>query len=79
MGVVRVVRVVGVAWLPSLAKEGWPRHQQNGPVPLEGADGVVCSIKLFRDTISVSGQVVVHRFHNRKEKRPNGPGTSKGL
>src|SRR2546426_12712268 len=23
--------------LPSLAKEGWPRHQENGPVPLKGA------------------------------------------
>src|SRR5438552_10965596 len=23
--------------LPSLAKEGWPRHQVNGPVPLKGA------------------------------------------
>src|SRR5881397_130332 len=29
--------------LPSLAKEGWPRHQVNGPVPLKGADGVVRS------------------------------------
>src|SRR5947208_8528788 len=27
--------------LPSLAKEGWPRHQVNGPVPLKSADGVV--------------------------------------
>jgi hypothetical protein len=26
-----------------LVKEGWPRHQENGPVPLIGADGVVCS------------------------------------
>src|SRR5205814_6404292 len=25
--------------LPSLAKEGWPRHQVNGPVPLKSADG----------------------------------------
>src|SRR5437867_12083199 len=25
--------------LPSLAKEGWPRHQLNGPVPLQSADG----------------------------------------
>src|SRR5436190_16770263 len=23
----------------SLAKEGWPRHQVNGPVPLKSADG----------------------------------------
>src|SRR5438876_449772 len=23
--------------LPSLAKEGWPRHQVNGPVPLKSA------------------------------------------
>src|SRR5437899_8767787 len=29
--------------LPSLAKEGWPRRQVNGPVPLKGADGVVRS------------------------------------
>src|SRR5438552_19174841 len=29
--------------LPSLAKEGWPRHQENTPVPLKGADGVVRS------------------------------------
>src|SRR5438552_5113260 len=29
--------------LPSLAKEGWPRHQVNGPVPLKGADGAVRS------------------------------------
>jgi hypothetical protein len=27
-----------------LEKEGWPRHQVNGPVPLKGADGVVRSI-----------------------------------
>src|SRR5437762_857163 len=27
----------------SLAKEGWTRHQINGPVPLKGADGVVRS------------------------------------
>src|SRR2546426_11930783 len=27
----------------SLAKEGWTRHQVNGPVPLTGADGVVRS------------------------------------
>src|SRR5438045_554629 len=29
--------------LPSLAKEGWPRHQVNGPVPLKGGAGVVRS------------------------------------
>src|SRR5947208_3069887 len=29
--------------LPSLAKDGWTRHQVNGPVPLKGADGVVGS------------------------------------
>src|SRR2546425_7687577 len=29
--------------LPSLAKEGWPRHQVNGSVPLKSADGVVRS------------------------------------
>src|SRR5215831_14415748 len=29
--------------VPSLEKEGWPRHQVNGPVPLKGADGVVRS------------------------------------
>jgi hypothetical protein len=27
--------------LPSLVKEGWPRHQANGPLPSRGADGVV--------------------------------------
>src|SRR5262249_6475527 len=27
--------------VPSLEKEGWPRHQVNGPVPLKGVDGVV--------------------------------------
>ena len=31
------------ALFPSLVKEGWTRHQGNGPVPLIGADGVVCS------------------------------------
>src|SRR5213083_687890 len=25
--------------LPSLAKEGWPRHQVNGPVPLQARPG----------------------------------------
>src|SRR6266700_1294415 len=25
--------------VPSLAKEGWPRHQVNGPVPLEARPG----------------------------------------
>jgi hypothetical protein len=34
---------IGVARLPSLDKEGWPRHQKNDPVPLKGADGVVRS------------------------------------
>ena len=29
--------------LPSLDKEGWPRHQEDGPFPLKGADGVVRS------------------------------------
>src|SRR3989442_6342233 len=29
--------------LPSLAREGWPRHQLNGPFPLKSADGVVRS------------------------------------
>jgi len=29
--------------LPSLEKEAWPRHQLNGPLPLNGADGVVRS------------------------------------
>ena len=29
--------------IPSLVKEGWPRHQENRPVPLKGADGVVRS------------------------------------
>jgi len=27
----------------SVVKEGWPRHQENAPIPLIGADGVVCS------------------------------------
>src|SRR5437867_9103194 len=29
----------GKGELPSLAKEGWPRHQVNGPVPLEAPPG----------------------------------------
>jgi hypothetical protein len=29
------------AKLPSVFKEGWPRHQKNGPIPLIGEDGVV--------------------------------------
>jgi acyl transferase domain-containing protein/acyl carrier protein/SAM-dependent methyltransferase len=39
----------GVIWketavaIPSLAKEGWPRHQVDVPIPLKGADGVVGS------------------------------------
>src|SRR5437867_7975011 len=36
-------RSVNAGTLPSLVKEGWTRHQGNGPVPLIGADGVVCS------------------------------------
>src|SRR5947209_9334101 len=31
------------SWRYSLAKEGWPRHQVNGSVPLKSADGVVRS------------------------------------
>src|SRR6266581_9213124 len=29
----------GKGEVPSLAKEGWPRHQVNGPVPLEARPG----------------------------------------
>src|SRR6266581_8295292 len=29
----------GKGEVPSLAKEGWPRHQVNGPVPLEARTG----------------------------------------
>src|SRR6266566_753508 len=29
----------GKGEVPSLAKEGWPRHQVNGPVPLEAWPG----------------------------------------
>ena len=36
-------RIVNAGTFPSLVKEGWTRHQGNGPVPLIGADGVVCS------------------------------------
>src|SRR6266568_5746633 len=32
----------------SLAREGWTRHQVNGPVPLTGADGVVRSTSNHR-------------------------------
>jgi hypothetical protein len=32
-----------LAIFPSLVKEGWPRHPENAPVPLMGADGVVGS------------------------------------
>src|SRR2546422_11269005 len=28
---------------PTIAKEGWPRDQENGPVTLKGADGVLRS------------------------------------
>src|SRR6184192_1548010 len=38
-----VLWVAGSCELPSLVKEGWTRHQVNGPVPLTGAAGVVCS------------------------------------
>src|SRR5207245_899637 len=34
---------LGRSRLPSLAKEGWTRHQQKIPVPMKGADGVVGS------------------------------------
>jgi hypothetical protein len=30
-----------MAIFPSVFKEGWPRHQENGPLPLISADGVV--------------------------------------
>src|SRR5205814_506884 len=29
----------GKAEVPSLAKEGWPRHQVNGPIPLKARPG----------------------------------------
>src|SRR3989442_13138694 len=40
----QLTQATGESKLPSLAKEGWTRHQVNGPVPLTGADGVVRSI-----------------------------------
>src|SRR5438445_9911090 len=39
----QLTQATGESKLPSLAKEGWTRHQVNGPVPLTGADGVVRS------------------------------------
>ena len=38
----------GESKLPSLTKEGWPRHQVIVPVPLTGADGVVRSTSNHR-------------------------------
>src|SRR6266699_6157135 len=39
----QLTQATGESKLPSLAKEGWTRHQVNGPVPLTGADRVVRS------------------------------------
>ncbi len=39
----QLTQATGESKLHSLAKEGWKRHQVNGPVPLTGADGVVRS------------------------------------
>src|SRR2546429_5863687 len=36
------------ATFPSLVKEGWPSLQENGPIPLMGADGVVGSTSNYR-------------------------------
>src|SRR5207245_8960961 len=35
----RLGTTAGKGEVPSLAKEGWPRHQVNGPVPLEARPG----------------------------------------
>src|SRR5438477_6644398 len=54
--------------LPSLAKEGWPRHQVNGPVPLKSADGVVRSTSdnrwLERTTPSAPAKEASPLFRN---------------
>ena len=34
--------------LPSLAKEGWPRHQLNGPVPLQARPGWFVQLPINR-------------------------------
>src|SRR6266581_6869864 len=44
----QLTQATGESKLPSLAKEGWTRHQVNGPVPLTGADGVVRSTSNHR-------------------------------
>src|SRR5438477_5699995 len=50
----------------NLAKEGWTRHQENIPVPLIGADGVVRSksktISLERTTPSAPAKVASRHF-----------------
>src|SRR6266700_1137568 len=38
-----LTHATGESKLPSLAKEGWSRHQENGPDPLKGAAGLVGS------------------------------------
>jgi hypothetical protein len=52
-----------------LAKEGWPRHQANGPVPLKGADGVVCS----REWQFIYGLVRLRRQQISTDRRQYGP------
>src|SRR5207249_3762198 len=42
-GSYETVKDVRASIFHSLVKEGWTRHQENGPVPLIGAAGVVCS------------------------------------
>ena len=43
IGMTSSTDTAGAANFPSLAKEGWRRHQVNGPLPLKGAAGVVRS------------------------------------
>src|SRR5437867_9928361 len=60
--------VPGAGELPSLAKEGWTRHQINGPVPLKGASGVVRSTSdnrwLERTTPSAPAKEASRLFPN---------------
>jgi hypothetical protein len=47
-----------------LAKEGWPRHQANGPIPLKGADGVVVQENNVEGSLERLGMKIL-RFENR--------------
>src|SRR2546428_8355341 len=66
--------IPGAGKLPSLAKEGWTRHQVNGPVPLTGADGVVRSTSnnrwLERNTPSAPAKEASPLFLNGRSHPP---------